>query len=60
MSFGGVEVSNPDITLIPDRKAQLGPQAPDLILGIGILRQLHLYIAYREKKLYLTAASVHR
>jgi predicted aspartyl protease len=60
MSFGGVEVSNPDITLIPDRKAHLGPRAPDLILGIGILRQLHLYIAYREKKLYLTAASVHR
>jgi len=60
LSFGNVEVSNPDITLISDRKAQMGPRVPDLILGISILRQLHLYIAYREKKLYLTAASVHR
>jgi hypothetical protein len=27
-----------------------------LILGVGILRQLHLYIAYKEQKLYITPA----
>lgn len=58
MSFGDVEVLNPDIILVPDRGA--GGRAPDMILGINVLRQLHLYIAYREKMLYLTAASEHR
>jgi hypothetical protein len=29
----------------------------DLILGIGILRQLHLHIAYDEERLYITPAS---
>jgi hypothetical protein len=28
----------------------------DVILGMGILRQLHLYIAYKEEKLYITPA----
>ena len=28
----------------------------DLLLGIGILRQLHLYIAYKERKMYMTPA----
>jgi hypothetical protein len=29
---------------------------PPLTIGIGALRQLHLFIAYDEKVLYLTAA----
>ena len=29
----------------------------DMILGMDILRRLHLYIAYREKKLYVTPAA---
>lgn len=28
-----------------------------IILGMDVLRKLHLYIAYKEKKLYVTAAS---
>ncbi len=28
----------------------------DLIIGLGILRLLHLYIAYKEEKLYITPA----
>jgi hypothetical protein len=31
---------------------------PPLILGADVLRHLHLYIAYKERKLYLTAANV--
>jgi len=58
LKFGGVAVSNPDILLFPRREIAL-PGRPELILGMDVLRQLHLYIAYKEKKLYVTAASAH-
>ena len=58
MTFGGVNVSNPDLELI-SRKDSRMPGVPDLILGMGILRQLHMYIASKERKLYVTAASAH-
>lgn len=68
---GGVAITNPQILLVRDALADrlkqeeidahhLMPEVrrtPQLILGMDILRQLHLYIAYREKKLYITAAS---
>jgi len=59
LSFGGVTVANPDILLVPDAKARLHRYNDRIILGMGVLRQLHLYIAYHEKKLYITAASAH-
>ncbi len=31
---------------------------PDMILGADILRGLHLYVAYKEKKLYITPAKL--
>ena len=58
LKFGGVSVSNPDLELYPRRAVGL-PGQPGLILGMGIIRQLHLYIAYKERKLYVTAASAH-
>jgi hypothetical protein len=33
---------------------------PDLILGMNVLSQMHVYIAYRERKLYITAADPQR
>jgi hypothetical protein len=54
-----VVVNNPQITLVPDRDARMGPDPPDMIIGITILRQLHLYIAYREKYMYVSAATQH-
>ena len=30
---------------------------PDVILGMNVLSQMHVYIAYKERKLYITAAS---
>lgn len=60
MSFGGIEVNNPNIVLVPERQMQMGPRTPRVILGLSILRQLHLYIAYREKMLYVTPASMHK
>lgn len=29
---------------------------PALVVGLNILRKLHLYIAYNERKIYFTAA----
>jgi hypothetical protein len=29
-----------------------------MLVGMSILRELHLYIAYREKMLYVTGANV--
>lgn len=68
---GGITITNPQIVLVRDALADrlrqeeidahhLMPdtaRTPQLILGMDVLRQLHLYIAYKERKLYVTAAS---
>jgi predicted aspartyl protease len=46
-------------------KEELDPQyaprldSPDVILGMDVISKLHLYIAYKEHKLYLTPADAH-
>jgi hypothetical protein len=62
LALDGVTISNPDIVLVPDKvsgRHHCRFCGPDLILGMGVLRQLHLYIAYKEKRLYVTAATAH-
>ena len=61
LTLEGVTVNNPDIILVPDDKSKImgGYRQPKLILSMGVLRQLHLYIAYKEKMIYVTAASAH-
>lgn len=44
---GDTRISNPDV------ETGLG----DMILGMDVLRHLHVYIAYKEQRLYLTPAS---
>ncbi len=56
ISIGGVKVANPDIVLVPDAISRRPPQTPRLILGMDVLRQLHLYISYSENRLTLTPA----
>ncbi len=71
LSVGGVSVQNPQIHLMDDAAdrayrnemgmglQQLGVPTslmPKMILGTNILRRLHLYVAYQEHKIYLTAA----
>jgi len=71
LSVGGVKVLNPEIYLLDDAADrayrnemglglhELGVQSslmPKMILGTNILRHLHLYIAYQEHKIYVTAA----
>jgi hypothetical protein len=73
LSFEGLTVANPGITIMTDRMGA-GPgvfkssirgvlndpynhvQADRLIIGMDVLSRLHVYIAYREKKLYITPA----
>jgi predicted aspartyl protease len=59
LTSGGITVSNPDVLLVPDAKAQMGRGGDHMILGMSVLRQLHLYIAYGERKLYITPATAH-
>lgn len=55
LDLEGVAVSNPHIIILAD--AMMKGLGNDLILGVGIMRQLHLYIAYHEEKLYITPAT---
>jgi hypothetical protein len=74
LTMNGIAVKNPVINVLPDRaeqqiRAQLGKladdpqfgvdQQPRLIIGMDVLRQLHLYIAYKERMLYVSGASAH-
>lgn len=56
LTLGGVSVASPDIYLAKRGQYELRPNNPDaeMVVGITILRQLHLYIAYGEHKLYAT------
>ena len=56
LSLGGLTVSNPHIKIMSDATLTDG-LGDDLTLGISFLRQLHVYIAYKEEKLYITPAS---
>lgn len=55
LTLDGLTVNNPHIKIMSD--ATLSGMGTDLILGISFLRQLHLYIAYKEGNLYVTPAS---
>jgi len=73
LTIGGVTVQNPHLDVILDTMGQriqadeavsgdIGASTqglPDVLIGNDILRHLHLYIAYNEKKLYVTAADAH-
>ncbi|HWA91544.1 MAG TPA: pepsin/retropepsin-like aspartic protease family protein [Rhizomicrobium sp.] len=52
LTFEGIAVANPDIVISDTGENE----QPALVVGIGALRQLHLFIAYDESLLYLTAA----
>jgi len=58
LSFGDIAVLHPQIELMPQLTMWGGgdPMLRNIIIGINVLRQLHIYIAYKEKKLYITPA----
>jgi hypothetical protein len=68
IEFEGVSVTNPEIHVMPDvvsRETDSIPigslipvsrvQLPDVLLGMTVLSKLHVYIAYKERKVYLSA-----
>lgn len=58
LSLGGVTVNNPVISLIPDKRSvMMGDGQPRMILGMGVLRRLHLFISYKEEMIYVTPAT---
>jgi predicted aspartyl protease len=71
LTFDGVTVSNPEFVIIPERvrkhfqSKELGSLIsrpsetlePDALLGMNVLKHLHVYIAYKEKKLYITPSA---
>jgi predicted aspartyl protease len=56
LTLGGLSVNNPQILLISEKDSKMG-NLPSFALGMDVLNQLHLYIAYGEGSIYLTAAS---
>jgi predicted aspartyl protease len=70
LAFEGVTISNPMLVMMPNMMGSVNPAAPrtgslirdernglpDVILGMNVLREMHVYIAYRERRMYLTAA----
>jgi gag-polyprotein putative aspartyl protease/Aspartyl protease len=60
LNFDGVTVLNPQISLIPQQNFAHGRNADTtIVLGMSILRQLHLYVDYKGNMLYLTSAEAH-
>jgi hypothetical protein len=73
LSFGSITVTNPEIVIIPDamkrngdRSQQLEARAklerddivgPPMLIGMDVLRHMHIYMAFGERKMYISAAS---
>jgi hypothetical protein len=58
LTMGGVTVTNPQIMLTEGRNF-LSSNDATILLGMDMLPRLHLYIAYREQRLYVTDAQAH-
>jgi len=60
LSFPGITITNPLVVVRPlqfgDRDETI-TRVPDLVIGMEVLRHLHLYYAANEKKLYITPAT---
>ena len=72
IAFGDVTVNNPRVVVLPDVVGRNDPnnggrtdsrigrqddiQVPDITVGMDVIRQLHIYVAAKEGKIYLTAA----
>jgi predicted aspartyl protease len=58
LAMGGVSVSHPRLAL-SDSPSILLKENASLLFGMSELRYLHLYFAYHERKLYVSAADAH-
>ncbi len=53
LQLGGLTINNPPLLVSADESVWRSDYA-DILLGINELSKLHVYIAYRERKLYLS------
>lgn len=53
LQLGGLTINNPPL-LVTENESGWRSEHADILLGLHELSRLHLYIAYREKKLYLS------
>jgi predicted aspartyl protease len=74
LSFGGVQIDNPQIMILEDRMnrggdhgQQTGNRAmannaditlPKLLIGMNMLSDLHIYMSFAERRLYVTKGTV--
>ena len=72
LSLGGVRLTHIPVAIVRDAKTErdgeihisraipdrfdLGQLLPDLTLGMDVLRQTHLYISFRNQRVYVSAA----
>jgi predicted aspartyl protease len=56
LTFAGIAIDRPNVVIM-DSGADTNEA--EMIVGIGVLRQFHIFIAYDEKALYLTPAEAH-
>lgn len=71
LSFGAVSVKNPHVTLVPNVMGRNADHSfdpntlnrvsdsihlPQLVIGMNILKYLHIYFAFKENNLYITPA----
>ena len=57
LSLEGVAISNPQIQLLPQNSFDLGrPGNAEVVLGMTVLRQLHMYVDYGDQTIYFTGA----
>jgi Aspartyl protease len=54
LSFDGVTIANLKVKIYSD--SVVHERLPQVTIGMNVLRHLHIYIAYRENKLYITPA----
>ena len=71
LTLEGVTINAPMINMLPNMMGGVNPGTPqtgslirnrtpglpDLIIGMNVLSEMHVYIAYKERKLYITAAN---
>jgi predicted aspartyl protease len=61
ISMGGVSVRNSTVYLVSDEDSGLmgGSGQPKIIIGMNVLRPLHVFVAFKEHRIYVTPASAH-
>ena len=55
LAFGDVAVANPKLVILPADNFDL---APEMLIGMDIMRKLHMYFSFHEGKIYITPASI--